>query len=180
MRNVAWIICALGLPSAAFAEDIGKAGRCETQAKSTCASVPSARLTSPKGTVLLSRGAGFAEIKSGAALFAGDRLLVKQGLADVAFSPSCRTPLGPNSMVTLVEKDGVLCAARLSSDPNVVAADLPSRRPPPSEPESIVTQPVFNPAGLVVAAGLGIAVWALSREDDSGIIIIPPVSPASP
>jgi len=180
MRNLAWIICAVGLPTAAFAEDIGKAGRCEMQAKSTCASVPSARLTSAKGTVLLSRGAGFTEATSGAPLFAGDRLLVKEGAADVAFSPSCQTPVGPNSMVTLVEKDGVLCAARLSSDPNVVAADLPSRRPPPLEPEPIVTQPVFNPFGLAVAAGLGVVVWALSRDDDSGIIIVPPVSPASP
>ena len=131
MRKLIWIICALALPGAAFAEDVSTPTRCETQAKSMCAPVSSARLTSANGAVLLSRGTGFAEVKSGASLVAGDRLLVKQGSADVAFGPSCRTPLGPNSMVTLVEKDGVLCAAQLSSDPNVVAADLPSRRAPP-------------------------------------------------
>src|SRR5688500_16465985 len=129
MRNLIWIICALAFPGAAFAEDASTPTRCETQGKSTCAPAGSARLTAASGTVLLSRGPGFAEVKPGASLVAGDRLLVKQGSADVAFGPACRTPLGPNSMVTLVEKDGVLCATRLSSDPNVVAADLPSRRP---------------------------------------------------
>jgi hypothetical protein len=133
--------------------------------------------------VLLSRGTGFAEVKSGASLVAGDRLLVKQGSADVAFGPSCRTPLGPNSMVTLVEKDGVLCAARLSSDPNVVAADLPSRRAPPPPPP-IVTEPVFNPAWLLIPAaiGIGVAAFALTRDDDDGFVFIPPAQPqpASP
>src|SRR5215213_5042646 len=105
MRRITLLLCALALPSAAFGEDVSTTA-CETQAKSVCAPVSSARLTSATGAVLLSRGAGFAEVKSGASLVAGDRLLVKQGSADVAFGPSCRTPLGPNSMVTLVEKDG--------------------------------------------------------------------------
>ena len=184
MRNLVWIICALAFPGAAFAEDVSTPTRCATQGKSICAPAASARLTSTNGTVLLSRGTGFAEVKSGASLVAGDRLLVKQGSADVAFGPSCRTPLGPNSMVTLVEKDGVLCASRLSSDPNVVAADLPSRRapPPPMLPPEPV--PVFNPAWLLVPAviGGGIAAWALLRDDDNDRVFIPPafVLPASP
>jgi len=123
----------------------------------------------------LSRGTGFAEVKSGASLVAGDRLLVKQGSADVAFGPSCRTPLGPNSMVTLVEKGGVLCAAQLSSNPNVVAADLPSRAPPPPmlPPETVV--PVFNPAWLLIPAaiGVGIAAFAL-RDNDKDRVFFPP------
>src|SRR5829696_1452337 len=103
MRALPLILCALAFPGAAFADSVSTATRCETQVKSTCAPAASARLTSANGTVLLSRGAGFAEIQSGASLVAGDRLLVKKGSADIAFGPSCRTQLGPNSMVTLVE-----------------------------------------------------------------------------
>ena len=77
--------------------------------------------------------------------------------------------------MTFVEKDGVLCASRLSSDPNVVAADLPSRRapPPPMLPPEPV--PVFNPAWLLVPAviGGGIAAWALLRDDDNDRVFIP-------
>ena len=91
MRNLVWIICALTFPGAAFAEDVSTPMQCETRGKSTCAPAALARLTSTNGTVLLSRGTGFAEVKSGASLVAGDRLLVKQGSADVAFGPSCRT-----------------------------------------------------------------------------------------
>ena len=91
MRKLIWIICALAFPGVAYAEDVSTPTRCETQAKSTCAPAASARLTSANGTVLLSRGTGFAEVKSGASLVAGDRLLVKQGSADVAFGPSCRS-----------------------------------------------------------------------------------------
>ena len=183
MRKVTWLICALALPGVAFADDISTPTRCETQAKSVCAPVSSARLTSATGAVLLSRGAGFAEVKSGASLVAGDRLLVKQGSADVAFGPSCRTPPGPNSMVTLVEKGGVLCAAQLSSNPNVVAADLPSRRAPPPPllpPEPVV--PVFNPAWLLIPAaiGVGIAAFALRDNDNDRVFIPPTFSPVEP
>ena len=182
MRKVTWLICALALPGVAFADDVSTQTRCETQAKSVCAPVSSARLTSATGAVLLSRGAGFAEVKSGASLVAGDRLLVKQGSADVAFGPSCRTPLGPNSMVTLVEKGGVLCATQLSSNPNVVAADLPSRAPPPPPmlpPEPV---PVFNPAWLLIPAaiGVGIAAFALRDNDNDRVFIPPTFSPIEP
>jgi hypothetical protein len=182
MRKLIWIICALAFPGAAYAEAVSTSTPCETQARSTCAPAASARLTSANGTVLLSRGTGFAEVKAGASLVAGDRLLVKQGSADLAFGPSCRTPLGPNSMVTLVEKDGVLCAARLSSDPNVVAADLPSRRAPPPPLQPVVTGPVFNPAWLLLpaAAGIGIAAFLLTRDDDNDFVFIPQSQPASP
>jgi hypothetical protein len=181
MRNLIWIICALAFPGAAFAEDVSTS-RCEPLAKSTCAPVSSARLTSANGTVLLSRGTGFAEVKLGASLVAGDRLLVKQGSADVALGPSCRAPLGPNSMVTLVEKDGVLCAARLSSDPNVVAADLPSRRAPPQPPPILQPPaPVSSPAWLLAPAAVGIAIAALAfRDDDRDFVSFPQVRPASP
>jgi hypothetical protein len=181
MRKVTWLICALALPGVAFADDVSTQTGCEMQAKSVCAPVSSARLTSATGAVLLSRGAGFAEVKSGASLVAGDRLLVKQGSADVAFGPSCRTPLGPNSMVTLVEKGGVLCAAQLSSNPNVVAADLPSRAPPPPYVPPVEVAPVFNPLWLIVPAaiGVGIAAFAL-RDHHNNEVFIPPAQVVSP
>lgn len=94
---------------------------CQTQARNICAPAGSARLLSATGDVLLSRGAGFAEIAPGASLAAGDRLLVKNGAAKIALGGSCQAALRANSMITLVEKNGSLCAARLSADPETLA-----------------------------------------------------------
>jgi hypothetical protein len=117
---------------------------------------------------LLSRGVGFGEIKAGATLVAGDRLLVKKGSAEIGLGPACEVKLGNNSMITLVETNGRLCAAGLLANPNTVAADLPSRVPPPV-PRQVVTEPyTVSPLPVIFAgAGFGIvaAAAALDRDD---------------
>jgi hypothetical protein len=140
----------------------------------------SAHLTGASGDVLLSRGVGFGEIKARATLVAGDRLLVKKGSAEIGLGPACEVKFGSNSLITLVEKDGRLCAAGLSANPNTVAADLPSRVPPPM-PRQVVTEPyTVSPLPVIFAgAGFGIvaAAAALDRDDDRRVFFAPPVSP---
>ena len=82
-------------------------------------------------------------------------------------------------MVTLVEKSDRLCAAGLLPNPNTVAADLPSRVPPPM-PRQVVTEPyTVSPLPVIFAgAGFGIvaAAAALDRHDRRAFFS-PPLSP---
>lgn len=164
---IAMMVAAFALPGAALADE-----GCQTQAKAmTCAPAGSAHLSATTGDVLMSRGVGFSQVKPGTALVAGDRLLVKQGKANLALGPSCQTQLGANSMVTLVEKDGVLCAAQLAADPETVAQ---RRREEVAPTEGVDLQT----AGLVVG-GLSVGIMAIvaTRGGESRGRVPPRLSP---
>jgi hypothetical protein len=175
-------VAALAVPGVAYAQNSSVNSSCERQAKSICAPAVSARLIGASGDVLLSRGVGFAEIKAGATLVAGDRLLVKQGSAEISIGPACQAKLGTNSLITLVEKNGRLCAAGLLANSNTVAADLPSRVPP-QVPRQVVTEPYTEspllPSLIFAGAGFGIvaAAAALDRDDDRRAFFPLPLSP---
>lgn len=166
------LIAAIAAPGFAFAQQ-APAG-CDIQAKSVCTPASSAVLSSATGSVLLSRGTGFSEIKAGAALTAGDRIIVKQGGANVALGPTCNKKMGPNSMVTIVQRDGVLCAAGLTSDPTTVAADLATmahgRRLPPDEASPGFGGGFFNGPAAPIAfiGGSFLALGVLSQLSDDG------------
>ena len=81
------LLAALTLPGVAYAQNPNVHPSCDRQAKSICAPALYARLIVASGGVLLSRGVGFAEINSGATLAVGDRLLVKQGSAEIGIGP---------------------------------------------------------------------------------------------
>jgi hypothetical protein len=159
------LIAAVAAPGVAFAEQAP--ADCQIQAKSVCTPASSATLSSATGSVLLSRGTGFAEIKAGAALAAGDRIIVKQGGANVALGPTCNKKMGPNSMVTIVQRDGVLCAAGLTSDANTVAQ---GRRLPPDEASPGFAGGFFNgpAAPFAFIGGSFVALTVLSQLSDDG------------
>jgi len=83
---------------------------CRRVTDGVCAAASSARLVSATGDVLVSRGAGFLKGSPGAALVRGDRVLVRQGSAEIAIGPSCQAALPSNSVVTIVLRDDLLCA----------------------------------------------------------------------
>lgn len=163
------LLAALTLPGVAYAQNPNLNPSCDRQAKSICAPALSARLIVASGGVLLSRGVGFAEINSGATLAVGDRLLVKQGSAEIEIGPACTAKLGSNSMATLVERKGFLCAVGLSPNSNTIAADLPSRVPP-QLPRQIVTEPPVEilplPSLLFAGAQFGIVAAIAALDDD--------------
>jgi len=169
------------LPSAAMAQEGPPAGGCQNRGLNVCLAGGAARLSAASGEVLLSRGAGFAQIGAGEGLSAGDRLLVKKGNATLALGPSCRTILGVNSMVTITQADGVTCASPVSADPSTAGADLPSRRapPPPVLPVEPVAVAPFGLAPLAVGAGIvgiGVATAVLANQGrDRGFLFAPPL-----
>src|SRR4051812_25737496 len=120
------VLSAMLLPLPALAQDAP--GGCRTEGLNVCVNAGSARLSAAAGDVLLSRGKGFAQISAGEVLSPGDRLLIKKGSANLALGPSCRTKLGPNSMVAITEKDGLICASPVAADASAAGADLPARR----------------------------------------------------
>src|SRR4051794_10405320 len=176
----------LTFPLAAVAQEGTPAGGCQTQGVNVCLAGGAARLSAVSGEVLLSRGAGFAQIGAGEGLSAGDRLLVKKGNATLALGPSCRTTLGASSMVTIAQAEGVTCASPVSADPSTAGADLPSRRapPPPVVPVApVATVAPFGLAPLAVGAGIvgiGAAAILLSQEDRDRRAFFVPAAAASP
>ncbi|PPD41662.1 MAG: hypothetical protein CTY15_13190 [Methylocystis sp.] len=110
------IACALAAftalaPVSGIAEESAKAPR------AMCA--PTAQIQSMKGGVMLSRGGSFAELKAGAPLAAGDRILVRDGSANISVGQNSMK-LASGSMVTISGKDGLVCAAQSVSNPGVV------------------------------------------------------------
>jgi hypothetical protein len=101
------IAVAFLLPVAASAQSVAE---CQRVADGICAAASNARLLAATGDVLVSRGAGFLKGLPGAALVRGDRVLVRQGSAEISIGPACRAALPPNSVVTIVSRDGLLCA----------------------------------------------------------------------
>ena len=69
-------ICCILAPAASYAEDATQG------VPASCAS-GQAKLAMTTGKALISRGGSFSEIKSGAGLSVGDRLLVREGSASV-------------------------------------------------------------------------------------------------
>src|SRR4051812_4588574 len=151
------LFSALTFPLAAVAQEGTPAGGCQTQGANVCLAGGAARLSAVSGEVLLSRGAGFAQIGAGEGLSAGDRLLVKKGNATLALGPSCRTTLGVNSMVTITQAEGVTCASPVSADPSTAAVDLPSQRAraaAPVVPAAVADPAPFDP--VLIGAGIGV------------------------
>ncbi len=134
-----------------------------------------AHLESAAG-VLLSRGASFSEINSGAKLSVGDRILVREGSANIVIGDVV-SHVGPDSMMMLTKKGALTCATQVSPNPGVVAIDNQYRPAPPQfEPGVGATgglEPFWGPGGLdplwviggiaVVGAGVGIGVAASSH-----------------
>ncbi|MDE2579945.1 MAG: hypothetical protein KGL46_14170 [Hyphomicrobiales bacterium] len=120
--------------------------------------VGAARL-SGDGVALLSRGGSYSEVKSGAALNVGDRLIAQKGSVAVMVGGTQISQVEAGSMVNLVKKGDALCAAQLSTNPSVVAADLPARHSPASyDPGPVVAAPVgLGLTPMWIAGGLGLA-----------------------
>jgi len=156
MKKIFATIAILGLCSsgAAVAESV-TVGSESSQRQNTCAA-GMARLTNVKGGVLLSRGGSFSELRDGAQLSPGDRILVRDGSANVALGETVAFRAGAGTMVTIAEKDGVVCAKRVSSHPATVG-----------QAESFDATPfvVGGAAAIVAGVGVGVGVSNTGNSD---------------
>jgi hypothetical protein len=118
--------------------------------------IGAAHLTNVTGGVLLSRGGSFSELRDGARLTPGDRILVRDGSASVAFGEKIAFRASAGAMVTIVEHDGLVCAKRVSSNPEIVG-----------QAESFDATPyvVGGAAAIVVGVGVGAGVSSTNTND---------------
>lgn len=157
MKRIVSVIAAASffLPALGRAEDRGTASPAQ-QVQNACAKAGSVRLATADGKVLLSRGGSFSQIRDGAELSAGDRILVRDGSASVMVGQNVASKVGVGSMLTITEKDGFVCATQVSSHPAVVG-----------EGEIFGVSPLLVGGLAVVGLGVGLGV-GLSDNGDNG------------
>jgi hypothetical protein len=113
------IAVSLLVATAAHAED---AARHAMRAPVACVVADSARLATGKGVALVSHGGSFSQMRDGGELFAGDRILIRSGAANLSAGGRLLARAGAGSLLTLDSRDGKLCVAQASSDPAAIAA----------------------------------------------------------
>ncbi len=104
-------VCCLLTPLAASAEP----GR-----KSLSCASGQALLVSAAGKALISRGGSFSEIGDGAALAAGDRVLMREGSGSIVVGAKVLASAEAGGLMTVSRKDRLICAAKSTTNPAVV------------------------------------------------------------
>lgn len=171
MKKMLSVITALSVlsPTLVAAEEAAKASFPAKVAGNACSVGGVARLTVAKGKVLLSRGGSFSEIRDGAALSVGDRILVREGSASVVVGQNVVSRVGAGSMLTITEKDGAVCAAQVSPNPAVVAATDYYHVPVQPVSEFGAFDPVWLGAGAVgLGLGIGLGVGISNNNGNGG------------
>lgn len=150
---------AIMLPSASFAAGAPQAGA--LPGGSVCAPKGvSMKLGKVEGSVFVSRDGGYQQISTGAGLVDGDRILLKDGRAQLVMGAQ-HAELLPDSLVTVFGHDGATCMQQASANPAVVGADLPPRQ---VEAETVGGLNTGVLVGAGAAAAGAIALVALSHH----------------
>ena len=129
------------------------------------AAVSVAEIGSIQGKVLVNQGKGFTALAEGAALKAGDRVMVgKESAAVIAYSTGCTVSINEAKVVTVAKVAPCKAGAHLAmAGFNMITpvADMPS-----------VAPPVFDPLVPILLIGGGVGACVLL-----GCFNGPPVSP---
>ena len=112
-----------------------------------------AQVSSAKGAVMVSQGAGYASTAPGAALNAGDRIVAMEGGAQVSYADGCVVNVAPQGVVTVGAASP--CSAALASG---------------AEPANLFEMSGFT--GALVIFGIGLLLIALAYDNDDD-----PISP---
>lgn len=114
-------VCCLLTPLTASAEP----GRVGARKPLSCAA-GQAKLVSADGKALISRGGSFSEIGDGATLAAGDRVLMREGSGSVVVGAKVLTSADAGGLMMVSSKDGLICAAKSTTNPAVVGQEQSS------------------------------------------------------
>ena len=123
--------CALILPASAWAQS---PETCQTIAGAVCGA-GNGFVSSISGDISLGRGGAVSQIGSGAAILGGDRILARDGTAQVSLGATCVASIPANSISVVTQQNGLTCL-QLSNPPGGAA-----------------TGPAFDPT----VVGLGVA-----------------------
>lgn len=140
--------------------DLKKSGK-------VCAAGP-AQLKGVKGAVLLSRGGSFAQATEGMRLMLGDHIIARRGFADIVMGGAVVSQVSEGMMVTIDEKDGSVCVARVSANPSAIGqADGAG---------ALDTQALLAAGGALgmMGAGLGVGISSVNSGNNASNNDVPP------
>ncbi|WP_018267595.1 hypothetical protein [Methylosinus sp. LW4] len=156
MKRIFTTIAIFGCCAQMAAAESAAVGSPSNQRRNNCA-VGDARLTNVKGGVLLSRGGSFTELRDAAPLSPGDRILVREGSASVTVGDKVAVRADAGAMVTIAENDGVICAKRVASNPEIVGQESSF------DPGPYVAG---GAAAIIVGVGVGVGVSNTNNNND--------------
>jgi hypothetical protein len=126
---------------------------CQTIAGAVCGA-GNGFVSSVSGDISLGRGGAVSQIGSGDAILGGDRILARDGTAQVSLGPTCVASIPANSISVVTRQNGLTCL-QLSNPPGEAA-----------------TGPGFDPllvgVGLAAVAGVGAAIAIGTSHSSSG------------
>ncbi|WP_400765551.1 hypothetical protein [Methylosinus sporium] len=156
MKRIFTTIAIFGCCAQMAAAESAAVGSPSNQRRKNCA-VGDARLTNVNGGVLLSRGGSFTELRDAAPLSPGDRILVREGSASVTVGDKVAVRADAGAMVTIAENDGVICAKRVASNPEIVGQESSF------DPGPYVAG---GAAAIIVGVGVGAGVSNTNNNND--------------
>jgi hypothetical protein len=107
-------------------------------------------ISSVRGDISVGRGGAIAQANEGSSVFAGDRILARDGLVQVRLGPGCLTSVGANSVAAVTQQNGLTCLAKGSDlTQGRSAAEVPNPAP--------AFDPLLVGAGVVAVGGTALA-----------------------
>jgi len=153
MQNSLAFCAAVMVVGTSLASGPAFAQECTCEISSTATII--GEVLSVSGDVRISQAANFTRAPNGAPLQRGTTIIVGRGATSLSLGNDCRIDLGENSSMTLIPRDGIICAA-VRSEPVVASSSNVG-------------------AALGIAAGTALVVGGVllfSQEDEDA----PPVS----
>lgn len=114
-------------------------GLCARQGRAVCIPEGTASLLTLEGDVRRSRGVGFKPVSIGDDLIAGDRLIIRKGIATVGMAAHCQLSVQANSLITFTRAENGFCAHGLFSEDfgrqtsPAPASQVPQKLPSPAQ-----------------------------------------------
>jgi hypothetical protein len=154
-KAFAAIIVACALAFGPVSADESSKGSDQKKSGRICAAGP-ATLKGVKGSVLLSRGGSFKQASDGMRLASGDHIIARDGVAFIVMGGEIVSQVSDGEMLTIREKDGAVCVARVSANPSAVGQA--------EEAGAIDTEGLFLTGGAIGVTGLGLGVGISSAN----------------
>jgi hypothetical protein len=144
--------CALVAPASAWAADL-PAGACQTVGDSICGAGRGV-IDSASGDVSLGRNGAVNPVGGGTAILGGDRILARDGTAQVSLGRNCQTSIPANSVSLVTHQDGLIC---------LQSSNAAATGPEGYDPNLVMGVGVLG----LIAVGTGIAIATSSHEKHS-------------
>lgn len=170
-KFIAIAILGFSIPGAALAQGCQAPAANPADAagvQTSCSPAGSPLVSGLSGNVSLVRAGNIIRLENGAQLLAGDRVIAREGSANVAIGATCSASIAANSITTITRSGGLTCVSQRPVSP--VANTLNPAAQPAAQaslPGAVAVAPpatsglsplVYAIGGSVLAGAAGIAI----------------------